>query len=164
MNKHNSKIAQEAIRSHIPRTFEISQGSGWYLALVWCSFSYQVRQEKKQKQLWSFWKKGKILGLSPPTVSSLIRNLCYFADMLMQIFHALLVVMSKNRGNRSSCGCPGTVCVCACVSVCVSVWNILYEGLGVISELLSSPESTVHAWVTCWISMFVLCRGYGVQR
>lgn len=104
----------------------------------------------------------KILHLSPPTVSGLIK-ICYFVAMLMQIFHALLTVMGKNRENSLSCGSLTAVSVFLESGMCV--WNILsvFEGLGVFSKLLWSQESAVHVWVTCSISPSVLCRGYGVQ-
>lgn len=52
----------------------------------------------------------KILDLSPPTVNSLI-EICYLVAMLMQIFHALLMVTGINRENSLSCGSLSTEAV-----------------------------------------------------
>lgn len=103
----------------------------------------------------------KILDLSPPTVSGLIK-ICNFVATLMQIFHALLTVMGKNRENSLSCGSLSAVSVFYSLAC---DWNILsvFEGLGVFSKLFWSQESIEHVWVTCRISPSVLCRGYGVQ-
>lgn len=78
------------------------------------------------------------LDLSPPTVCSVIK-ICYLVAMLMQIFHAILMV--ENRGNSLSRG--SSLCFSE-RSVCV--WNMLpvSEGLGVFSKLFWSQESIVH--------------------